>query len=191
MEKEQIEVIPTNSDKENQNSYGKFKNADELLKAYNALEGEFTKRSQKLKELEKNIVATTELQIEENWETRVKKFMNEYPVAGSLAKDLAHTVATDEKYVNEKNGLEKALVDLLSSKIKPKEAVIKDEEIVTMVLNDENNRKKVIDDYLNTLNAANLPKTLPKTGGVIPCGDCKPQSFADASKLAQKYLEQK
>ena len=53
MEQEQISDIPASSDKNTENSYGKFKTADELLKAYNALESEFTKRSQKLKEYEK------------------------------------------------------------------------------------------------------------------------------------------
>lgn len=41
-------------------SLGKFKNVNELLKAYNCLEAEFTKRSQRLKELERELVERTE-----------------------------------------------------------------------------------------------------------------------------------
>ena len=47
MEQEQISSIPADGDKNTETSYGKFKSAEELLKAYNALESEFTKRSQK------------------------------------------------------------------------------------------------------------------------------------------------
>ena len=38
-------------------SYGKFKDADALLAAYNSLEAEFTKRCQRIKELESKVLA--------------------------------------------------------------------------------------------------------------------------------------
>ncbi len=41
--------------KTGQASFGKFKDADSLLKAYNSLTAEFTKRCQKIKELESKI----------------------------------------------------------------------------------------------------------------------------------------
>lgn len=44
------ETIPEASD-----SLGKFKNVEDLLKAYNCLEAEFTKRSQRLRELEREL----------------------------------------------------------------------------------------------------------------------------------------
>ncbi|MFA6866658.1 MAG: hypothetical protein WCR54_03990 [Clostridia bacterium] len=191
MEKEQIEIIPAESDKEIQNSYGKFKNAEELYKAYNALEGEFTKRSQKLKQLEKTSKPEILDPPTATWEDKVTKFMSDYPIAGNFAKDLANTVATDEKYVKNDNGLEKALVDVLSGKIKSKQDMAIDQEIVEMVLKSDDNKKKVIDDYINSLSTPNLPKILPVAGGAIPCSESKPSNFSDASKLAQKYLEQK
>lgn len=43
----------TEAEIETPSSAGKFKNAEELLKAYNALEAEFTRRSQRLAELER------------------------------------------------------------------------------------------------------------------------------------------
>ena len=41
---------PTQTDNEASASVGKFANSDELLKAYNHLEAEFTKKCQQLKE---------------------------------------------------------------------------------------------------------------------------------------------
>ena len=40
------------------NEFGKFKDAESLLKAYNSLEAEFTKKSQKLASLESENVKT-------------------------------------------------------------------------------------------------------------------------------------
>lgn len=40
---------------EGQTSYGKFKSAEALLSAYNSLQAEFTKRCQRIKELENNV----------------------------------------------------------------------------------------------------------------------------------------
>ena len=50
------ELDKSNSVKQNEgDSYGKFNSAEALLKAYNGLEAEFTKRSQELKRLEREL----------------------------------------------------------------------------------------------------------------------------------------
>lgn len=55
---EQVQVAPQTAEAEKVSgggesaSYGKFKDADALLSAYNSLEAEFTKRCQRIKELE-------------------------------------------------------------------------------------------------------------------------------------------
>ena len=56
---ETSEVVE-NGETERKVSYGKFKDLEGLLSAYNCLEAEFTKRSQRLKELESKIKATVE-----------------------------------------------------------------------------------------------------------------------------------
>ena len=89
MEQEQISVIPTTCDKDTETSYGKFKSAEELLKAYNALESEFTKRSQKLKELEKAIDG-------KSFADKARDFARKYPIAESYAEEVAREVALTE-----------------------------------------------------------------------------------------------
>lgn len=61
--KELNELEKSNSAKQDEmDSYGKFNSAEALLKAYNGLEAEFTKRSQELKRLERELA---ELKAEE------------------------------------------------------------------------------------------------------------------------------
>lgn len=53
-------------------SYGKFKNAESLLNAYNSLQAEFTRRCQRLKELEEITKAANKADTEEAEKTAVK-----------------------------------------------------------------------------------------------------------------------
>ena len=109
MEQEQTSNLSDNIDKKVENSYGKFKSAEELLKAYNALESEFTKRSQKLKEYEKNVL--TVRSVEEQAEELVKK----YPIASDYAEELAQEVAVSK--VSNNNKLKEALLEVLVKKV--------------------------------------------------------------------------
>ena len=65
---------------------GKFANPDALLSAYNALEAEFTKRCQKLKEAEAKLLAA---------ETVVS-------AAPPSREDIANQLLTDEQFVEER-----------------------------------------------------------------------------------------
>lgn len=53
MEEENVTIAPETA-AENTPKFGKFKDADVLMKAYEELEAEFTRRSQRLKALEKS-----------------------------------------------------------------------------------------------------------------------------------------
>ena len=55
VEQTELEEVKSEVNTNETVSYGKFKDADALYKAYNALESEFTKRCQKIKELEGKI----------------------------------------------------------------------------------------------------------------------------------------
>jgi ribosomal protein S17E len=186
MEKEQVVIIPTEeSDKDITPSFGKFQTAEELLKAYNSLEGEFTKRSQKLREYEKVTTPKTD------WESKVNLLLDKYPIAEKYTDDLAKEIGNNKNLLQDDNCLEKALISVLSQKVKSKADMASDEEVVSMVMGKDDNREKVIADYLTQIRTKSLPKTFPKTGGAIPAISTKPISLGEAGKLAQKYLEEK
>lgn len=66
------EVEKGDGARENEVSLGKFKDVNALLKAYSSLEAEFTKRSQRLKELEELLKPTDKGNSENNANSPVK-----------------------------------------------------------------------------------------------------------------------
>ena len=94
---------------ENKVSYGKFKDADALLKAYNSLEAEFTKRSQRLKELESAVDLTDKQKIT--------------PTENTVISENQAPINNPNNGVDEKDIIEKYIKNLISSK--PKAVVIK------------------------------------------------------------------
>ena len=122
---EQTEVInvqATEVDKEagtkvNEVSLGKFKDVNALLKAYNSLEAEFTKRSQRLKELEEFIKPTEKVIKEDGSNVNEKPFIEETPVKKAESvkieeKEKSITLEDKEKILKE------YLKEILSSKSK-------------------------------------------------------------------------
>ena len=56
----QVDPMPEESEAERGVPVGKFKNVDDLYQAYNNLQAEFTRKSQRLAELEKDKIAQTQ-----------------------------------------------------------------------------------------------------------------------------------
>lgn len=185
MEKEQANILPAASDKENMPSFGKFQSAEELLKAYNSLESEFTKRSQKLREYETQAPTP-----KNDWETKVNNLFGKHPVADKYLEEIAKEIADNKDLINDENCLENALIKVLSNKIVSKQDMANDEEVIGMVLEKGENREKVIGQYLESIRINPLPKVLPKAGGAIPLTPNKPVTLSEAGKIAQKYLEE-
>ena len=180
MEKEQISENPVRTDdKREETSYGKFNSAEELLKAYSALESEFTKRSQRLKELENK-------QSGEAKKEEVKSFMERYPVAEKFADELNEEIA---RTAGAGAGYEGALLNVLSRKVKTTDEMAKDEKVISRVLSDEENKEYVISGYLDRIRENSSFKSLPK-GGAIPVAPAyRPRSIKEAGEIAKKILE--
>ena len=104
-----------------QNNFGKFSTAEELVSAYNSLESEFTRRCQKLKELEReNEKLKSSEQTVKNSEREVfqrgKAFKEKYPDAEELLPSLYDLAA---KSGDEAEGfLERAYVNYLKDELK-------------------------------------------------------------------------
>lgn len=180
-QQEKIENFPAESDNENSTSFGKFKSADELLKAYNALQSEFTKRSQKLAEYEKN--ATTDI-----WEGKVAEFVKKYPVAERYAEELAEEIAKSADK-SEENVLENALLNVLCGKVRTEEEMASDKSVVDRVLSEQNNREKVINGYLEGIRRNPSPVTLPKGGAIPATPPVRAKTIREAGEIAKKLIE--
>ena len=103
-----------------QNDFGKFSTAEELVSAYNSLESEFTRRCQKLKELERENERLKKMeQPVKNSDNEVfqrgKAFKDKYPDAENLLPSLYELAA---KSGDEAEGfLERAYVNYLKGEI--------------------------------------------------------------------------
>lgn len=186
MEKEQAAAIPAESVKESGPSFGKFRNAEELLKAYNSLEGEFTKRSQKLREYEQKDAPTPKT----DWESKVGGLLQKYPFAQGYTEEITQVISCDKSLLDSEDCLENALISVLQSKVKGKEEMASDTEVVELVLKSEGVRERVINDYLSSIRTEPVPKSFPKAGGAIPAAPFRASTLSEAAKLAQKYLEE-
>ena len=179
---EEKTLQPAGNENGQEVSYGKFKSAEELLKAYNALQSEFTKRSQILKEYEKKMSGY-------DWEGKVSAFVDKYPIAEKYTEELATEIANNGELKDVENGLEKALLSVLSNKVKSVEEMANDENVIDRVLKNETIRERIIDQYLKGFNNDSLPVTLPK-GGAIPVTPPLPaRNIREAGKIAQQIIE--
>lgn len=148
-------------EKAGEDSFGKFKNKEGLLEAYGLLEAEFTRRSQRIKELEAEL---TKREKEEKWEKKVKKFTEEYPVAKDLSAEIGGYLEQKKELLEDENCLEKALLAVLTKK----------------------DIKKPEPPEASILKAA-LPEA--PTGGEIPAALPKrPKTIAEAGELAVKFF---
>ena len=179
---EEKTLQPAGNENGQEVSYGKFKSAEELLKAYNALQSEFTKRSQILKEYEKKMSGY-------DWEGKVSAFVDKYPIAEKYTEELATEIANNGELKDVENGLEKALLSVLSSKVKTADEMAADENVIDKVINNEAVREKIISQYLKGFESGTLPVTLPK-GGAIPVTPPLPaRNIREAGRIAQKIIE--
>jgi len=165
------------ADNGTETSYGKFKSAEELLRAYNSLETEFTKRSQKLSEYERR---------ETGFDSKVTEFVKNYPIAEKYADEIAAEIK-DVGEIGERE-LERALLTVLSGKVKTAEQMAADDEVVRLVLKSENNRKAVINDYLDGVRRNGAPVTLPKGGATPVTPPSNPRTIKEAGSVAIKIL---
>lgn len=180
---EKTEMNPTKvSEKEQEASYGKFKTADELLNAYNSLESEFTRRSQKLKSYEEQSKKNTD------WENKVQKLVEKYPIATKFSEQISEEIDKGD-LIKDENCLEKALLKVLSKNFKEESEQAKDERVRKYVLEDEQIREKIIEEYREKLKN-NAPKILPKGGQSTISRPTRPKNIYDAGEMALKIINE-
>ena len=180
------DVKDEKEDKETTNrEIGKFKNPEELLRAYGMLEKEFTKKSQRLKELENAMQAP--FKKEEDWKEAVDKFFERTPSAKPFAKDIAKILIDNPDLRQDKNCLDVALVSVLSEKFKTPEELLSDGQFLNdYVLCSDTVKQAVIEKYLGEMRKG-MPPTIMSRGGLqCVAPDTKPKTIEDAGALFLK-----
>ncbi len=188
-------------------STGKFKSQAELLKAYKNLEAEFTRKSQKLKELEKALsekdgvdsdvedakeqTEITPSYLKEDWELKVGEFLENNPNAKNFASEICELILSDKQVANSTSPLETAWQIIASKNYVDKTSIILDDDFIdNYVLKN----KEVLDKVMSKYFRENINSATP----VLINGECasefsvakknKPLSFEDAKAEATKLF---
>ena len=179
-------------------SVGKFANSDELLKAYNRLEAEFTKKCQQLKEAERRSEASQPAVAEESaplyereeWEDRVAEFLGKYPIAEEYAAEISSVLKEEPDLAKRENCLEVALGRALAKNYKKPESIMEDENFLEAhVYRNDKVRDRVIRDYLAGLSPlSGAPKTLPHGGAAAIIPPSRVRSIEEAGAMAEKMI---
>lgn len=186
-------------------NFGKFKDATSLLTAYENLEKEFTKKSQKLAELlkQQSIYEDTASKIvqeekitplfkQKDWQNEVSKFFIENPDAKVYAKEIASTLINDKEIANSKNCLKYAYaLAELKNKVKPAE-LLNDPKHLEDIFSNQNIRNKIISEYLQEIqfNKNNLKFISGEAKSISPTRpNDKPKNLKEASNMLKKLLQ--
>lgn len=154
--------------------FGKFKDANSLLNAYNSLQSEFTKKCQKLSELEKqnsndNVLNETPCYLKEDWHSTLAEFLKSHKSAKMFTKQIAEEISKDKELALSQNPLQVAYARVLDKHYKS------DDEL----FNDNN----FLDGYL-TKNPQLVNQILKKYLGELP----KAPNLISSSKASATSL---
>ncbi len=179
----QEEVEPAQVEAEKGADLGKFKNVDELVKAYNSLQAEFTKKSQKLAEVLKDKVTQDSTpSLESGLESFLSKNQEAAFYVDELKERVSHLESFDEgAFENAWAGI---LYEKLSSSGKAKEPIIQ------KIIKDDEIQDLVVKNYVKQLQKQQTPIVMSNCAGerVAKPVTPKPDTFEDAKKVVLDLL---
>ena len=172
---------------------GKFKDVESLLKAYNNLQSEFTKKCQTLNELLKeqqkeDNVTNAPQYVDDSWQKNVDEFFKIHPAAKIHTKAIADVLASDKVIANSNNSLGLAYSTVLENENKKLNSLLNDKERIFNQITPEI-KEKIISEYLKGINK-NSPFLLTSSGGNnIVSTYKKPINIIEAGEMAKKIFK--
>ena len=157
----------TNPQTDQEMNFGKFANAQALFNAYQNLEKEFTKKSQQLKELKKQLDCDNDENI------------------------LSPQRDTDNFAMQNPNESQLHADNPVQTSVKDADNILADKDFMeTHVFNNPVVANEVLQRYLLALSKQDLPQTINgKSGAMSLTPPKKPQSLKEASVLAKKLFK--
>jgi len=177
-------------DVEKPTSLEKFKNVESLQKAYNSLESEFTKRSQRLRRLEEECAAL-KAQLGDNLSsgaksggavgTTAEEFFKKYP-------DAAKYLESPDKLAALKGDgtLENAYIELLTGKLNNLAELSESRDHIISHI-DSAMKDEIIRDFLSEISCVK-PKQFIVGGETAVTPPLRPKTLSEAKTLAEKYF---
>lgn len=173
----------------------KFKNAEQLCKAYENLEREFTKKCQQIKKLEQQNLSLDNAQApktqQEQNQQILSQFLSKNPNANNFKEQIEQEINSLEKEQWQMSTLENAYVKVLEKNCVDKSSLVNNEEFVeNIILKNEDLKNRIVSNYL--LGVANSSvASLVKAGGgnVVYASPSNLKSIAEAGEIAKTILK--
>ena len=170
---------------EEDGSINKFKSVKALEEAYVNLEKEFTKKCQKVSELEKSVADNVTAPAKTKEQTE-EEFFSQTPLAQKYRSEIAEYVSNNDV------SLENAYAKILEKIYKPNEELIHDENFINeYIMKDSKIKQKIIGEYLTDLMSNKKTPLITETSGsninILP--KLKPTSIKEAGEIAEAMLK--
>jgi len=164
----------------------KFNSGEERDIAYAALEREFTRKSQILKDLEReNEELRSSIPQRDEIGEEVDEFVTQFPDAIELSEDIAAELEAHPDWEGA-DALLRAYAAVLSSKQKNAEQLKNDEEFILQAINTNPSvKEKIINDYFDE-----MPQSvrLPSGQGIPAMPYNAPQNIEEAGRILEEIL---
>ena len=167
--------------------FGKFKDAESLVKAYSNLEAEFTKKSQKLAMLESEV---NKEKAEQNrlaeLDKQVDDFVTKFEAVKPFSSALKASLQKEDAILAEE------AIKLLSNNYKSPQDYVNDSEFLNnYIFSNKEIKDKIVKDYLSNI-TQNSPIKIDKSGSSISLTPPKqPSTIEEAGRLAKSIIKQK
>lgn len=169
-------------------SFGKFKDAESLLKAYNSLEAEFTKKSQRLANLEsenERVLKEQEKSIE--LDKRVDEFVTKFEIAKPFSSALKESLSKQENA-----SLEEETMRLIANNYKSAEDYAKDGEFLNnYIYSNQEIKDNIVKEYLSKITQNSPIKVENSRGSISLTPPRMPTTIKEAGNLAKSIIKQK
>ena len=168
--------------------FGKFKDAESLLKAYNNLEAEFTKKSQRLSMLEsENVKTQNELTRQAENDKRVNEFVNKFDIVKPFSSALKESLTSGENV-----DLNEVALGLISKTYKTAEDYSHDDEFLNnYIFSNQEIKDKIVKDYLSKITQNSPIKVENGSGAISLSPPNVPKTIKEAGRLAKSIIKQK
>lgn len=165
--------------------YGKFKSPEALLDAYNNLEKEFTRKCQRLSELEKDKTEENEISLEDKF----SQFLSENTDAIGYSEEIMKVAQTDDKIKSLQDPFMAAWCKVLCEDVLHR-ASAGDYCLNKYVLSSEEIQHKIVEDYLGKLREQKNPVVISSSSGerVSSAEIEHPSTLEEAKQLVDKMF---
>ncbi len=173
------------------NILNKFKSVEALNSAYNNLQAEFTKKCQRLSELEKYVNKTEVPRYKlENWAEELSNFFDNNPKAKEYSKEIAKQILEDESLAKKSDCLTLAWANILSKKNLNETDLVNDENFLeNYIYNNQKIKDEIIKKYIQEKEKAPFVMTNTKGASLNIAPKQKPSTIDEAKNIVKELFK--